>query len=109
MAGKHRRATSRSEWWTPERRAAASERARRRRADPHREAKRRATYEARYPGRPAAYDAFRASLDRGEIVEQPCDRCGGKAHAMLRFEGEPPTAVVVAWRCYPCRKAPTVD
>lgn len=90
-----------SESWTPERR----EEARQRRLDPEFEARRRTTYEQRYPGRMAAYEAFRRQLAAGEIAELPCDRCGGVAHAMLRFEGEPVVAVVETWRCYPCRKA----
>jgi hypothetical protein len=103
---KQRHLTPRSpEWWTPERREAARQVARQQKQNPELEAKRLATYEQRYPGRIAAYDAFRAKLDAGELTEQPCDTCGGPAHAMLAFEGDPPVAVLTGWRCYPCRKA----
>lgn len=95
-------------FWTPERRARASEiaKARWEATSPEvREERRRRgweTFRDRYPARAEAYEALYAAIDAGRLVPQPCELCGADGLPFL----DRLTHELVGWRCRPCRKAP---
>ena len=97
--------------WTPERRRQAARLARAAwDATPPEErearaARQRATFEARYPHRVRLYAELKERIATGDLVAEPCDRCGGEGRMQLRYDDEAETVEVVGWRCYPCRRA----
>ena len=93
--------------WTAERRQQASELAKSQwdALDPAiREERRQRSmlaFRAKYPERTRLAEQTRAAIAAGELMPQPCDRCGEESNPLYDWEAQR----VTGWRCYQCRKA----
>lgn len=81
---------------SPEERQARAEQARERT---------RNAWRARYPGRAARWDAYRADLAAGRIKAGDCDICelpGEPRFGWAAKEDGRPDTPIIGWRCSPC-------
>jgi hypothetical protein len=45
------------------------------------------------------------AIQDGDVVAQPCDRCGGEGEPVIERAADG-AAAIRGWRCFPCRRLP---
>jgi hypothetical protein len=97
--------------WSPTQREAASIAAKARLASTPGEVLRerldrgRVTYAARYPWKVEFRENLWTRIASGDVVPEPCQRCGAGATPSIIFDDEAKTGELVGWHCYSCRRA----